>query len=52
MIWSRRWSADPPPGTKANRGDGIVETYLGIGVWETLPEDAGTDECQSVSESF
>ena len=38
MIWSRRWFDDPWPGTKADRGDGIYETYLGHGIWETISD--------------
>ena len=37
--WSQRWSDDPPPGTTANiAGEpGMVEVYLGRGVWQTVP---------------
>lgn len=39
MIWSRRWFQDPAPGTTVSLGDGLVETYLGLGVWETVLAD-------------
>ena len=38
LIWSRRWHDDPTPGTRLHR-DGVVETYLGHGIWETIPAD-------------
>jgi len=40
--WSQRWSDDPPPGTTVNLGDGLIETYLGHGIWETTPRGAGS----------
>ena len=35
--WSQRWSDDPPPGTTVNLGDGLVEIYVGRGIWQTIP---------------
>ena len=35
--WSQRWFEDPPPGTTVNLGDGLVEMYLGRGIWQTVP---------------
>ncbi len=37
LLWSRRWFADPAPGTKVFLGKGLVEVYLGLGMWETTP---------------
>jgi hypothetical protein len=37
--WSQRRYDDPPPGTTANiAGEpGMVEVYLGHGIWQTVP---------------
>jgi hypothetical protein len=35
--WSQGWFEDPPPGTTVNLGDGLVEVYLGRGIWQTVP---------------
>jgi hypothetical protein len=35
--WSRRWYDDPAPGTTVTLGDGMVETYLGHGLWQRMP---------------
>jgi hypothetical protein len=32
-----QWSDDPPPGTTVNLGDGLVEIYVGHGVWQSIP---------------
>ena len=40
MTWSRRWFDDPAPGTTVYLGEGLVETYLGHGIWETVPADS------------
>lgn len=34
--WSQRWSDDPPPGTTVNLGNGLVEIYLGRGIWQAV----------------
>lgn len=34
--WSQRWSDDPPPGTTVNLGDGLMEVYVGSGIWQTV----------------
>ena len=34
LVWSRRWDDDPAPGTTLNLGDGLVEVYLGHGIWQ------------------
>ena len=34
--WSQRWFDDPPIGTTANLGDGMVEVHLGGGAWQSI----------------
>ena len=31
---------DPAPGTTVTLGDGLVETYLGHGIWQTISSGA------------
>lgn len=32
----RRWYDDPPVGTEALLGDGLVEVHIGRGIWQTV----------------
>ena len=32
--WSRRWHEDPPVGTEVKLKGGLVEVYVGRGVWQ------------------
>ena len=34
--WSRRWHDDPPIGTEVLLDDGLVEIYVGRGIWQTV----------------
>jgi hypothetical protein len=33
---SRRWHDDPPIGTEVLLDDGLVEIYVGRGIWQTV----------------
>jgi hypothetical protein len=39
--WSQRWFDDPPVGTEVNLGGGLVEVYVGRGIWQTVAISAG-----------
>jgi hypothetical protein len=34
--WSQRWHDDPPVGREVFLGDGLVEIYIGRGIWQTV----------------
>jgi hypothetical protein len=34
--WSQGWYDDPPVGTEVLLGDGLVDVYVGRGVWQTV----------------
>ena len=34
--WSRRWFDEPAVGTQVFLGDGLVEVYVGCGIWQTV----------------
>ena len=38
--WSRRWHDGPPLGTEVFLGGGLVEVYVGRGIWQTVASSA------------
>jgi hypothetical protein len=43
LRWSRRWFDDPAVGTEVTLGDGLVEIYIGRGIWQRCENGDGNE---------